>query len=142
MDSSSRTTAAVRTTALYQPPEAALVGRLGPNSDIYCLGLTTFELVNGLLPYASLDAAEVDRRINQGKRALPDRMLQPQVFAPHVPNRLVRPIRKTVETASGHRIQTASELARKLPLKRSSKALVGSTVLALTLFMPVSCHRR
>jgi len=56
IDSQTGNVAAVRTTALYQAPEAGRTGRVGPPADVYALGLTAFELVNGLFLYSSLDA--------------------------------------------------------------------------------------
>jgi serine/threonine protein kinase len=113
LDSSAGTAATVRTTPLYQAPEAARTGRVGPSADIYALGLTAFEMFNGLFPYARLDAAEVDKRVNQGHRALPDRMLAPAAFSPHVPRTLRQLIRRMID-ADPQRRPTAPELLRQL----------------------------
>jgi serine/threonine protein kinase len=101
------------TTAIYQAPETAATGRVGPPADIYALGLTGFEMLNGLFPYASLDGAVVSRRINTRQRALPARMLAPAAFAPHVPQPVVRLIRQMINVDSAAR-PTASELVRSL----------------------------
>jgi serine/threonine protein kinase len=113
LDSAAGTAAAVRTTAIYQAPEAARTGRVGPSADIYALGLTAFEMFNGLFPYGRLDAAEVDKRVNQGRRALPDRMLAPAAFSPHVPRTLRYLIRRMIDAGPGPR-PTAPELLRQL----------------------------
>jgi serine/threonine protein kinase len=113
LDSASGDAAAVRTTALYQAPEAAATGRVGPPADIYALGLAAFEMLNGLFPYAALDAAEVDRRINDGRRALPDRMVAPSAFAPHVPGPLRRLVRRMINSDASQR-PTAGEVLRSL----------------------------
>ena len=107
------TAAAVRTTTIYQAPEAASTGRVGPSADVYALGLTAFEMFNGLFPYGRLDAAELDKRVNQGRRALPDRMLAPVAFAPHIPTPLRRLIRSMIN-ANPERRPTAAELLREL----------------------------
>lgn len=108
------TVAAIRTTAPYQPPEVGRTGRVGPAGDIYALGLTAFEMLNGLFPYHDLDARELDRRINAGRRALPDRMLAVDAFLPHVPRRLVQLVRRMINVDSARRPGTASEVVRIL----------------------------
>jgi eukaryotic-like serine/threonine-protein kinase len=109
LDSPMRTVAAVRTTDLYQAPEAGRTGRVGPPADVYALGLTAFEMLNGLFPYASLDGLDIDKRVNEGRRALPDRMLAPAAFAPHVPSGLRRLVRRAIDADLARR-PTASEL--------------------------------
>jgi serine/threonine protein kinase len=112
-DGAMRTAAAVRTTALYQAPEAGRTGRVGPPADVYAAGLTAFEMLNGLFPYSLLDAAEIDKRVNQGRRALPDRMLAPAAFAPHVPDTLRQLVRRTID-ADANRRPAAGALLRDL----------------------------
>jgi serine/threonine protein kinase len=107
------TAAAARTTAIYQAPEAARTGLVGPPADIYALGLTGFEMLNGLFPYDELDAAKIDKRVNEGLRALPGRMLEPSAFAPHAPDSLRKTIRSMID-ADPTRRPTAAELLRKL----------------------------
>lgn len=109
VDSGLGTSAAIRSTALYQAPEVARTGRYGPPADIYALGLTAFEMLNGLFPYGALDAAEIDRRVNSGRRALPDRMLAPAVFVPCIPARLVRLVRRMIDIDPSKRPGTAAE---------------------------------
>lgn len=113
LDTVTGTAPAVRTTAIYQAPEAAVTGRVGPAADIYALGLSTFEMLNGLFPYTTLDAAQVDQRINQGRRALPDRMFAPAAFVPHVPDALRRLVRRAIDPNLGRR-PTAAGLLRSL----------------------------
>ena len=103
----------ILTTAIYQAPEAGATGRVGPPADVYALGLVGFEMLNGLFPYASLDGAVVSRRINARQRALPDRMLAPAAFAPHVAQPVVRLIRQMINADLAAR-PTASELVRSL----------------------------
>lgn len=113
MDSVSGDAPTVRATDLYQAPEAARTGCVGPAADVYALGLTAFEMLNGLFPYASLDAAVVDKRISQGQRALPAWMFAPPAFAPHIPKALRQLVRRMIEVDPGRR-PTAGELVRAL----------------------------
>jgi serine/threonine protein kinase len=113
LDAGSDSAAAVRTTALYQAPEAAPTGRAGPPVDIYALGLTAFEMLNGLFPYSIFDGAEVDERLSQGRRALPDRLLAPGAFAPHVPASLRHLVRRMINADPARR-PTAGDLLRAL----------------------------
>jgi eukaryotic-like serine/threonine-protein kinase len=104
---------AARTTPLYQAPEAASTGRVGPQADIYALGLTAFEMLNGLFPYDELDPAEIDKRVNRGHRALPGRMLAADEFAPHVPAPLCRLVRRMIDVDPARR-PSAGEVLRQL----------------------------
>lgn len=113
LDAATGTAAAVRTTAIYQAPEAARTGRVGPSADVYALGLTAFEMFNGLFPYGLLDAAQIDRRVNQGYRALPERMLTTAAFSPHVPIALRQLIRRMIDVDPARR-PTAAQLLREL----------------------------
>lgn len=113
LDGTTGTAAAARTTPLYQSPEAGRTGQVGPPADMYALGLTAFELVNGLFDYASLDPAKIDSRINKGQRSLPERYIEPAAFEPHVPERLRTAIRQLL-AADPARRPTAPELLRLL----------------------------
>jgi serine/threonine protein kinase len=112
-DPATRTAALVPTTALYQAPEGGRMGRIGPPADVYALGLTAFETLNGLFAYETLDAQALDARINRGQRALPERMLAPSAFAPHVPDTLRTLVRLAYHADSAKR-PTAAGLVRRL----------------------------
>lgn len=93
--SSTGHTAAVRATYLYQPPEVARHGWMSTKSDIYSLGLTLIELLDGRFLYEGLDAAAIEARLAQGKRGYSDRALSSRARSPHVP-----PALRTVLTRS------------------------------------------
>src|SRR5260370_42595546 len=66
------TVAGIHGTPLYTPPEAGVPGgRMGSAGDIYSVGLTAFEMLNGAFKYADIDPIAVDRRITRGLAALP-----------------------------------------------------------------------
>jgi serine/threonine protein kinase len=113
LDTGLESVSAVRTTALYQAPEAGRTGRVGPAADIYALGLTAFEMFNGLFPYHLLDPAQIDGRVNQGRRALPDRALAAGTFAPHIPTALRQLTRRMID-ADPDRRPSAGDLLRSL----------------------------
>lgn len=99
-------------TLFYLPPEARRVGRLGPEADIYGLGLILFEMVNGRLRWEEVDGATMQVRLVEGKRAMPDRMLED--WAPHVPDRLRQVIRKAIRREAVGRYASAREFLRAL----------------------------
>jgi serine/threonine protein kinase len=99
-------------TLFYLPPEARPLGRLGPEVDVYGLGLILFEMVNGRLRWEDVDGATMQLRLVAGKRAMPDRMLEK--WAPHVPDRLKRVIRKAIRREPERRYKSAREFLGEL----------------------------
>jgi serine/threonine protein kinase len=92
---------------LYTPPEAGPVdGRVAVTGDIYGVGMTVFEMLNGPFPYAEIDPAVVDRRLTRGQRALPASAF---VFQPHVPPDLRAIVRKSLRANPRDRFQSCSE---------------------------------
>lgn len=96
---------------LYEPPE----GRSTVRGDIYAMGVTLFEMLNGSFPYDELDYAMVVRRLQRGRRALPDRWF---TCAPWVP----RPLRRVVNRAHAlhpqDRFSSATEFRHELMASR------------------------
>ena len=59
------------------PPEAFGPGsRVGPEMDIYCAGLTIFEMVNGPIDYTTLAGAPALARLSRGQCGIPDSALE------------------------------------------------------------------
>ena len=104
---------AVRMTPVYQPPEAGATGQVGPAADIYGLGMALYEMLNGAIAWEALEPATIDRRINKGLRALPDRVFGANAFAPHVPTVVVRLVRTMIDPKPDRR-PSANELARTI----------------------------
>ena len=82
-------------TELYLDPAASLATAMTVGSDLYSLGFSLFELLNGELPVDQVGAPKIDKRLANGQAPLPARYLSHQ---PHVPralrvivNRLIDP---------------------------------------------------
>jgi serine/threonine protein kinase len=94
------TAQAVLGTNIYRPPEARAVGRVAADADVYGIGMMLFEMLNGRIPWETLDLEALEGRLQRGLRAVPDRQLE---FAPHVPERLRRCVRKAIHRDPGQR---------------------------------------
>jgi eukaryotic-like serine/threonine-protein kinase len=70
---------------LYEPPE----GQSTVRGDLYALGMTLFEMLNGPLPYEELDYGRVVQRLQEGRRALPDGWFKHMPWVPRPLRRLV-----------------------------------------------------
>jgi eukaryotic-like serine/threonine-protein kinase len=84
---------AVLGTNIYRPPEARLSGRVDVRAEIYGIGMTLFEILNGRLPWEELDLEALEKRLVRGFRAVPESWLE---FEPHVPDSLRRIVRKMI----------------------------------------------
>ncbi len=91
-------------TNVYRPPEARPSGRVGVVADLYGIGMMLWEMLNGRLPWETLKLAAVEQRLQRGLRAVADAQLG---FAPHVPDRLRRVIRKSIHPQPSGRFHSA-----------------------------------
>ena len=98
-------------TNVYRPPESRLTGRIGVRADIYGIGMTLFEMLNGRIAWETLDLPAVEARLQKGWRSVPDTAL---TFLPHVPDRLRRCVRKAINRSPGDRYPTAEKFIRAL----------------------------
>jgi len=104
--------AGIEGSPLYTPPEAGPAdGRMAITGDVYGVGLTLFEMLNGPLDYASIDPVRVDARLTKGQRALPESAFQ---FAPHIPDELRITVRKAMRADPSERYGTPSEFITRL----------------------------
>jgi serine/threonine-protein kinase len=85
----------------YMAPECALTARHAPEADVYGFGMVLFEMLNSRLRWEDFDRARMEERVLQGRRALPDAAYAPAQFAPHVPQALVRVVRKAIDRGPG-----------------------------------------
>ncbi len=99
--------AGIEGSPLYTPPEGGPPGgRLGTTGDIYGVGVTLFEMLNGPFAYGKIDPQVVDRRLTRGQRALPESAF---AFAPHVPEDVRRVVRKAIRPRPADRFRTPGE---------------------------------
>lgn len=104
--------AGIEGSPLYTPSEAGPIdGCMGVTGDLYGVGMTLFEMLNGPFDYASIDPARVDARLTKGRRALPESAFQ---FAPHIPDQLRTIVRKAIRSNAKTRYQSASEFIARL----------------------------
>jgi serine/threonine-protein kinase len=75
---------AVLGTDHYRPPEAKSSGKVGRSADLFGLGMTLFEMLNGRLRWEKHDLAKIEERLTAGRRALPETTLSTHV--PHFPS--------------------------------------------------------
>lgn len=101
-------------TLLYRPPEYAS-GQLDARSDLYSAGLTLFEMLNGPFGYASLDAAVLVQRAEDGKPTLFPRQL---AFQPWVSPAVVSFVKKLIHPDPARRFQSADAALRALAVLR------------------------
>lgn len=93
----------VRATVHYQPPETAGHGVMSPKSDIYSLGLTAIEMLDGRFLYDGRDIARVQARVDGGSRGYPASVLASSARGPHVPAALRTLLSRCVDADPGRR---------------------------------------
>ena len=103
--------AAVQGTNVYRPPEARPTSRVDVRADVYGIGMTLYEMLNGRLAWEELDLAAVEDRLQRGWRAVPDSRFQ---FAPQIPERLRRVVRKAMNRHHGDRYASAEAFIAEL----------------------------
>ncbi|UCH23745.1 MAG: protein kinase, partial [Deltaproteobacteria bacterium] len=90
-------------TPYYMAPEQVECLPVDERTDIYCLGITAFELVTGKRPYPDKDGWTVmEMHVNQD-------IQDPADFEPHLPEALRQFIIKACNRDPNHRFQTMGE---------------------------------
>jgi serine/threonine protein kinase len=113
---SSGTAPMVMWTWLYLAPECVPAGnRVTIGSDVYAVGLTLHETLNGPLPYAQLPPPVTAPRLQRGQRAMPDRALAAR---PHIPRDLRLVIQKATAVDPRRRYGNARAFLQPLRLLR------------------------
>jgi serine/threonine-protein kinase len=95
-------------TAAYLAPEQASGGEVGPPADLYGLGVVTYQLLAGRLPY---DAASLTELALMQQRQYPVRLDE---IAPEVPAALAIAVERALEIEPAQRYAQADEMRRAL----------------------------
>lgn len=93
---------------LYMSPEQLRGLRAGPQSDIFSLGVTFYQLLSGALPFVGESIAELSYHIVQGRHKR-IRDLRPQL-----PRSATRIINKALQKDPENRYPSATDMARAL----------------------------
>lgn len=86
---------------------------MNAKSDVYSLGLTAIELLDGAFLYDGLDIAHVQQRVDTGRRGYSNDKLASRRRSPHIPGALRTLLARCID-ADPERRPTASELERAL----------------------------
>ncbi len=101
-------TGAVIGTALYMSPEQIRGEQIDPRTDVYSIGVTLFEMVNGRPPY------EADSAMTLMMKHLNDPIPDLRQLQPDIPDELVAVIEKSLSKARESRFQSAIEMSMAL----------------------------
>ena len=116
-------------TPSYMSPEQAHGDPLGPQSDLYALGILLYEMLTGIKPYYGQNNTEILAKVVRSKYTPPQRI------NPEISLRLRRVIKKLLKKDNRSRYKTAAALIHDLekcvPWQvRSSKKEIFAKVLA------------
>ncbi|MDX6719638.1 MAG: eukaryotic-like serine/threonine-protein kinase [Solirubrobacteraceae bacterium] len=95
-------------TAAYLAPEQASGAQVGPSADLYGLGVVTYQLLAGRLPY---DAASLTELALMQQRAYPPRLDE---IAPEVPAALAVAVQRALSLEPEQRHASAEDMRRAL----------------------------
>jgi serine/threonine-protein kinase len=95
-------------TPAYMSPEQTLGKPVGPQSDVYALGIILYEMLTGHQPY------EADTPIAVALMHLSQPLPLPRQFNADIPDDVEEVVRVALEKETGDRYQTAGELAAAL----------------------------
>jgi serine/threonine protein kinase len=96
----------------YMSPEQLMAGEVTNQSDIYSLGVVTYELLTGASPFAGKHVGEIARKVlKEAHRSVRE-------LNPDVPEQLAAVIDRTLKKHPAGRYRTAMDLAGDLQLIR------------------------
>ena len=117
-------------TAAYLAPEQASGGEVGPPADLYGLGVVTYQLLAGRLPY---DAASLTELALMQQRQYPIRLDE---IAPEIPAALAIAVERALELEPAQRYARADEMRRALHDGARGIAPAGADATAATSLLP------
>ncbi|HUB35433.1 MAG TPA: protein kinase, partial [Solirubrobacteraceae bacterium] len=95
-------------TAAYLAPEQARGEEAGPRADLYALGVVTYQLISGRLPYEATSLTELALKQQQEEPALLDTLVAA------VSHELAEAVAVALALNPGDRYQTAREMGRAI----------------------------
>jgi len=120
VDSDSTQTGSVLGTAQYVSPEQAQGQKLGPESDLYSLGVVLYELSTGRLPF------EGETPVSVALRHVNDIAPTPRSVNPHIPPALEAVILKAMQKDPTRRYRSAEEMRQDLLRVASGRGVAAT----------------
>jgi serine/threonine-protein kinase len=130
VDSDATQTGSVLGTAQYVSPEQAQGRKLGPESDLYSLGVVLYELATGRLPF------EGDTPVSVALRHVNEEPAPPRSINPQIPPALEAVILKAMQKDPTHRYRSAEEMREDLLRVVSGRAVAATPRVDDTTVMP------
>jgi len=130
VDSDSTQTGSVLGTAQYVSPEQAQGRRLGPESDLYSLGVVLYELATGRLPF------EGDTPVSVALKHVNDEPVPPRQVNANIPPALEAVILKAMQKDPTRRYRSAEEMRDDLLRVVAGRAVAAQPRVDDTTVMP------
>jgi serine/threonine-protein kinase len=130
VDSDATQTGSVLGTAQYVSPEQAQGQKLGPESDLYSLGVVLYELATGRLPF------EGETPVSVALRHVNDTAVPPRTVNPKIPPALEAVILKAMQKDPTRRYRSADEMREDLLRVAAGRAVAATPRVDETSVMP------
>jgi beta-lactam-binding protein with PASTA domain/tRNA A-37 threonylcarbamoyl transferase component Bud32 len=131
IDSDATQTGSVLGTAQYVSPEQAQGRKLGPESDLYSLGVVLYELSTGQLPF------DGDTPVSVALKHVNDQPVPPRSINPAIPPALEAVILKAMEKDPTRRYRSADDMRDDLQRVIAGRAVTAQPRVGDTTVMPV-----
>lgn len=130
VDSDATQTGSVLGTAQYVSPEQAQGRKLGPESDLYSLGVVLYELSTGRLPFQG------DTPVSVALKHVNDEPVPPRQIVPQIPPALDAVIMKAMQKDPARRYRSAEEMREDLQRVAAGRAVAAPARVDETTVMP------